>query len=199
MNTQPLAVTMEAQLGSPQELKHRLSSIQESDTARGLLFNAILEVVRKLKGEAGVRHCLEAAGEPKFVDFFSYPLSKFVTLLYAAARLISAETGDFEGALRQLGQQTAANFLSSASGKMMMLLVQENPKRLFNSVRSGLQVVATSTDQVTARMTGPASGLLTYKRDLLPRAHTEREDEEEGHHPEQDVDRERGLELHVTP
>jgi uncharacterized protein (TIGR02265 family) len=174
MSTQTQAVTADTlRLGSPEELKRRLSFIKESDTSRGLLFNSILEVVRRTKGEAGVRHCLEAVGEPKFVDFFSYPLSKFVTLLYAAARLLSAETGDFEGALRQLGQQTATNFLTSTSGKLMMSLVQQNPKRLFNSLRASLQVVATSTDQITTRMTGPASGILTYKHDLLPRPNME--------------------------
>ncbi len=174
MTTQARTITTDPmQLGSPEELKRRLSFIKESDTSRGLLFNAVLEVVRETKGEAAVRHCLEAAGEKKFVDFFSYPLSKFVTLLYAAARLLSTETGDFDGALRQLGDHTATNFLTSASGKMMMSLVQRNPQRLFNSLRACLQVVASSTDQVSTRMTGPASGIITYKHDLLPRPHLE--------------------------
>jgi uncharacterized protein (TIGR02265 family) len=170
MNMPRQAVTTEPMpFGSPEELKHRLSFIKESDSMRGLVFNAVLEVVRKTKGEAAVQQCLEAAGEKKFVDFFNYPLSKFVTIIYAAARVLSAETGDFDGALRLMGQQTLTDFLVSASGKMMMLLVQQNPQRLFNSVRAALQVVATSTEQVTARLTGPSSGLITYKHDLLPR------------------------------
>ncbi|WP_160174544.1 hypothetical protein [Archangium violaceum] len=48
MSTQTRAVTPDTlRLGSPEELKHWLSFIKESDTSRGLLFNAIREVVRR--------------------------------------------------------------------------------------------------------------------------------------------------------
>ena len=47
LSTQTQAVTPDTlRLGSPEEVKHWLSFIKESDTSRGLLFNALLDVVQ---------------------------------------------------------------------------------------------------------------------------------------------------------
>ncbi|HYO64534.1 MAG TPA: DUF2378 family protein [Archangium sp.] len=76
-----------------------------------------------------------------------------------------------EDPCRYPGHATAR--LASASGMLMMTLVQQNPRRLFNSLRVSLQVVATSTAQITTRMTRPASGIITHKHDLLSRPNME--------------------------
>ncbi|MGZ3457040.1 MAG: hypothetical protein ACXU86_00900 [Archangium sp.] len=45
------------------------------DTIRGMLFNGTLEVLQSL-----VKRCVEASGEARFLDFFSYRGAQEVTV-----------------------------------------------------------------------------------------------------------------------
>lgn len=168
----PIADPGEPPLGSDEELRHRLSLLVETDAVRGVLFNAVLEVARNQGGDAAAQRCLEASGEKKFLDFFSYPSSKYLEVLYTAARLRSGGQEDFEKALRHLGQQAAENFLLSAAGRTLLVLVQKDPHRLINTLPWAIQV-GISGVQVSVRRTGPWSGILTVHRDFSPRPFVE--------------------------
>jgi uncharacterized protein (TIGR02265 family) len=159
-------------IGSDEELRQLLSSLPERAAVRGMLFNAVLEVMRQQGGEAAVQQCLEATREKRFLDFFSYSPCKYLELLYAAARLRSGGPEGFETALRHLGQQAALNFLVSAAGRTLLVLVQGDPHRLLNSLPWAIQV-GVSGVEVTVRLTGPWSGVITVKRDFSPRPYVE--------------------------
>lgn len=151
------------------EEKHMM----EVNTAvRGMLFNAVLEVTRQWGGEAAVQRCLTELGEKKFLDFFSYPSGKYLELLHAAARMRSGGQEDFETALRHLGAQAAENFLVSAAGRTLLVLVQGDAHRLLNSLPWAIQV-GVSGVSAAVRLTGPWSGVLTVKRDFSPRPYVE--------------------------
>ncbi|WP_375770839.1 DUF2378 family protein [Archangium gephyra] len=158
--------------GSEEELRMLLASLPERAAVRGMLFNAVLEVARQRGGEAAVQRCLAALGEKKFLDFFSYPSGKYLELLYTTARLGGGDTEDFETVLRHMGQQAAVNFLVSAAGRTLLVLVQGDPHRLLNSLPWAIQV-GVSGVEVAVRLTGPWSGVLTVKRDFSPRPYVE--------------------------
>jgi uncharacterized protein (TIGR02265 family) len=159
-------------IGSEEELRERQSLLGEKEAVRGVLFNAVLEVARAEGGAAAVQRCLEASGEKKFLDFFSYPGGKFLEVLYTAARLRSGGHEDFEQALRHLGQQAAENFLVSTAGRTLLVLVQNNPHRLLNSLPWAVQVGIGGVE-VTMRRTSPWSGIVTVRRDFCPRPFVE--------------------------
>jgi uncharacterized protein (TIGR02265 family) len=169
---EPGAAPHSPPLGSEEELRKRLSSLAETATVRGMLFNAVLEVVRGVGGETAVQKCLAASGEKRFLDFFSYPSSKYLEVLYTAARLRSGGQEDFEQALRHLGQQAAGNFLVSVAGRTLLVLVQGNPYRMLNSLPWAIHVGVGGVE-VTLRLTSPWSGVLTVKRDFSPRPFVE--------------------------
>lgn len=158
--------------GSEEELRGLLSSLPEKAAVRGMLFNAVLEVVRQRGGEAALQQCLARLGEKLFLDFFSYPSSKYLEVLYAAARLGGGAPEDFETALRHLGQQAAENFLVSAAGRTLLVLVQGDPHRLLNRLPWAIQV-GVSGVEVTVKRTGPWSGVLTVQGDFSPRPFVE--------------------------
>ncbi|WP_158502207.1 DUF2378 family protein [Vitiosangium sp. GDMCC 1.1324] len=162
----------EPRLGSEEELRWRKSMLSETAAMRGVLFNAVLEVARTQGGDSAVQRCLEASGEKKFLDFFSYPACKYLDLLYTAARLQSRDLEDFEVAMRRLGQQAAENFLGSTAGRTLLVLVQNNPHRLINSLPWAIQV-GVSGVEVSVTRTGPWSGIVTVKRDFSPRPFVE--------------------------
>ncbi len=158
--------------GSEEELRGLLASLPERAAVRGMLFKAVVEVMRQSGGERAAQRCLEATGEKTLLDFFSYPPGRYLELLYTAARLHSGGEEGFERALRYLGQQSAANFLVSAAGRTLLVLVQGDPHRLLNRLPWAI-LVGVSGVEVTVRPTGPWSGVLTIKRDFSPRPYVE--------------------------
>ena len=97
--------------GSEEELRGLLASLPEKAAVRGMLFNAVLEVMRQSDGETAVQQCLAVTGEKTFLDYFSYPPGKYLELLYAAARLHS---GGLEGFV--IGAAAGAGYAIATRG-----------------------------------------------------------------------------------
>jgi uncharacterized protein (TIGR02265 family) len=154
-------------LGSEEELFQRLTSLDPTHTMRGFFFNSVLEVVRLLGDESAVKHCLSAAGEPRYLDFFSYPTESYVRMLYTAAKRLSDRYGGFEGALRVMGARTVMKFFDSAAGRALQVVVEGNPKRLLENLpathRMGLR-----GGKCTLRWEGSTRGVLFIERISAP-------------------------------
>lgn len=148
-------------------MQQRISSMPLHHSMRGLFFNSVLEVVRLLEDESAVKHCLERTGETKYLDFFSYPTSGYVRLLYTAANLLSTRYGGFEGALRAMGARTIMKFLDSAAGKALHLVVVGNPQRLLNNIPVVHRMVMRG-GECSMKWAGPTGGLLTIERISAP-------------------------------
>jgi len=148
------------------DLEERLALATRDDTARGLFFNGALGAVKVLGGDAAVQRCLAAAGEKKFVDFFNYPVTAFLKLAFTAAEVMGPQLGGFDVALRRMGVQATADFLSSAAGKTLLLLAVNNPKRMLSNLHSGYRA-AVSYGERGVRWTGETSGVFTMKRDFM--------------------------------
>jgi uncharacterized protein (TIGR02265 family) len=148
-------------LGSKHDLEQRLALLKPTDTTRGFVFGAALDLVKSEVGEEAVKRCLEAAGTAKFTAFFSYPVSTFVKLVYAAARELSVKHGGFEASMHLLGNRVAPSFLESTTGKMLLSLVGKESKRLMDSMPTAYR---TAWDHGSCALvwTGPKSGRFTY-------------------------------------
>jgi uncharacterized protein (TIGR02265 family) len=149
------------------DLARRLQPAKPEDTVRGLFSNGILDAVRSLAGDEAARRCLEASGQPKFVDFFNYPIHAHLQLVYTGARYLAPRYGSIEEALRQLGRRLTSDFLNSAAGKTMNLLARGDPKRLLDTLPSAYRVSLTFGTQVI-EWTGPTSGRYILERDFIP-------------------------------
>jgi uncharacterized protein (TIGR02265 family) len=154
-------------LGSEEEMQQRLSSMPPHHTLRGLFFNSVLDVVRRLEDASAMTHCLESTEETRYLDFFSYPTHEYVRLLYTAAHLLSTRYGGFEAALRVMGARTMMKFLDSAAGRALRLVVESNPQRVLNNIPLVHRMVTRGGEcsMNWARSTG---GLLTIERISTP-------------------------------
>jgi uncharacterized protein (TIGR02265 family) len=175
MQNPPLATPPPGPVGSDEELKWRLALIEEHNQrsaeplhSRGVVFNSVLEVVRKLGDEHAVERCLQAAGEPRFMDFFNYPFSSLVKMTYAAGWVLSDKYGGFDKAVWEMGSQAAASFYSSAAGKAVLVLGRGGPTKMLDTIVNAFQMVAKGAELSTL-LTGPKSAILIHKRDFLPR------------------------------
>ncbi|OJT19277.1 hypothetical protein BO221_37995 [Archangium sp. Cb G35] len=131
------------------------------DTTRGFLFGSALELVRSEGSADALKRCVDAAGSGNFTAFFSYPVSTFLKLTYAASRELADKHGGFDGAMQHLGMRVAPRFLESTTGKMLLSLVGKEPKRLVESMPSAYK---TAWDHGSCSLTwsGPKSGKIDY-------------------------------------
>lgn len=157
---------------SDPELRERLALLTPADTVRGLFLNGVLEVVRKLGSDDLVRQCLEASGEQRFVEFFTYSSAVHLRVIYRAARLLGERYGGFDKALWQMGHEGAVGYFSSALGKTLLLLGRGDPRKLVSALPQAFSLSSAAL-QSTLEWTGPKSALFLLKRDIIPTAYTE--------------------------
>jgi uncharacterized protein (TIGR02265 family) len=150
-----------------EDLERRLSLATRADTVRGMFFLGALEAVRALEGEEGVRHCLEAGGEPRFVEFFNYPVSTYLRVNDVAARLLGPRCGGWEEAQRQLGRRAMEDMLKSAAGKALLLLSRGETRRLVGNLPSAYRA-AVNYGERSVVWEGASRGRLLMLRDFLP-------------------------------
>ncbi|HEX5749876.1 MAG TPA: DUF2378 family protein [Archangium sp.] len=155
------AQSSQGSAATQQQLEQRLALVGPKDTTRGFLFGSALELVRTEGNAESLKRCVDAAGSGNFTAFFSYPVSTFLKLTYAAARELSDKHGGFDGAMQHLGMRVAPRFLESTTGKMLLSLVGKEPKRLIESMPSAYKT-AWDHGSCTLTWTGPKSGRVDY-------------------------------------
>jgi uncharacterized protein (TIGR02265 family) len=153
--------------GSDEDLELRLAMASPSDTARGMFLRATLDAVHILGDEEAVRQCQRASGEEKLVDFFTYPVSANLRMVFTAARLLEARYGGIDEALRQLGARAAESFLASTAGLALQLLAGGDTKRLVGNMPSVYRA-SVSFGVRSVVWTGPTSCRLTMRREFMP-------------------------------
>jgi uncharacterized protein (TIGR02265 family) len=155
-----------------EDLEERLALATPADTVRGMFFLGALEAVRALAGEEGVRQCVEAGGEPRFVEFFNYPVGTWLRVNDAAARVLEPRCGGWVEAQRQLGRRATADMLKSAAGKALLLLSRGETRRLMSNLPSVYRA-AMNFGERTVIWEGPTRGRIIMLRDFMPCAYHE--------------------------
>jgi uncharacterized protein (TIGR02265 family) len=150
-----------------EDLEQRLALATPSDTVRGTFFLGALEAVRALEGEEGVRQCVEAGGEPRFVEFFNYPVEAWLKVSETAARVLEPRCGSWAEAQRRLGRRATADLLKSAAGKALLLLSKGEPWRLLTNMPSAYRT-AVNFGERTVTLEGPTRGRVMMRRDFMP-------------------------------
>ena len=153
--------------GSDEDLELRLEMASPSDTARGMFLRATLDAVRVLGDEEAVRRCQRAGGEETLVDFFTYPVSANLRMVFAAARMLEARYGGIDEALRQLGYRAAESFLASTAGLALQLLARGDTKRLVGNMPS-MYRASVSFGVRSVVWTGPRRGRFTMRHEFMP-------------------------------
>ncbi|HEX8818513.1 MAG TPA: DUF2378 family protein, partial [Archangium sp.] len=150
-----------------EDLEQRVALATPSDTVRGGFFLGALEEVRASVGEAGVRQCVEAGGEPRFVEFFNYPVGTWLRVSEVAARLMAPECGSWEEAQRRLGRRAKVDLLRSATGRALQLVSRDEPRGLVANLPSAYRA-AVNYGERTVVWEGLSRGRVIMRRDFMP-------------------------------
>ncbi|WNG33907.1 DUF2378 family protein [Archangium violaceum] len=173
MRQQSVAAVYESDLNSESHIERNLALAAPRDTARGMFFNGVLEVVRKLAGEGVAQRCRAATGESQHIDFFSYPVSTFLQLCLTAVREVGPLFGGCEVTLHRIGEQSAKDFLSSTAGKTLLLLAGNDVKRILKQVPSGYGAAVSYGERTMTCPHYEKSGYFVIKHDFMPYAYHE--------------------------
>ena len=148
-------------------LEQLLTLVTPEDTCRGMFFNGLLDAVESLGGEEIRRRCLVAAGDKRFVDFFSYPAGDFLKAVFLATEALGPKLGGEATVLRQLGRRGTQDFLSSTVGRTIIALAGNEPHRLLASFPKAYRASLSYGERSVERL-GDTHARLTARRDFLP-------------------------------
>ena len=148
-------------------LEQLLTLVTPEDTCRGMFFNGLLDAVGSLGGEEIRRRCLVAAGDKRFVDFFSYPAGDFLKAIFVATEVLGPTLGGEAAVLRQLGRRGTQDFLSSTVGRTIITLAGNEPHRLLASFPKAYRASLSYGERSVERL-GDTHARLTARRDFLP-------------------------------
>jgi uncharacterized protein (TIGR02265 family) len=116
------------------ELAQRIALTRPEHTVRGFIFSSLFKLVEARVGGEAVARLSGEVRMKKPIDFFSYPASDFLRLLYAAVDVLEPYYGSVDETFRACGAATVSGFFESHVGNTLTRLVgRGDPKRAFSS------------------------------------------------------------------
>ena len=116
------------------EMTKRMALAAPAHTVRGLVFNAVLKLIEKDLGKPAAEALRLPISKRGLVDFFTYPASEFVKLLFVASDLLEPKLGGTDAAIRACGAAAVSGFFDSGVGKTLISIVgRGDPKKLFSN------------------------------------------------------------------
>jgi uncharacterized protein (TIGR02265 family) len=154
------------------DLAQRLALATAKDNCKGMFFNGVLLAIERLAGPDARKAMFAKAGGKKFVDFFNYPIADFLPLAFSSVELLLANENGWEGGFRRIGRQATDDFLATAVGKTLLLLANDDPRRLMSSLPSGYKT-AVSYGERQVVWTGATACTFKMRRDFMPHPYHE--------------------------
>ena len=150
------------------DLASRLQVATEEDTCKGMFFNGVLSAMRGLVGEETREHVARYLPEKKYVDFFNYPIATFLPAAFAAARALErVNGGNFDAAMRRLGEQAIDDFLATSVGRMLVSVSAGESARLMRAAPTAYKTAVSYGARETV-FTGPTACVFKVVRDFMP-------------------------------
>lgn len=150
------------------ELSERIAASQRGDAVRGLFFKVVMTIVQEHAGPEALRELRSAPLDKDYSsDIRSYPAADFLTLLYRAADVLETKLGPPEPIFRLFGERSISSYSTSMGQLIFSVISGGDPHKVFDKAQMGYRV-AVSYGERQYRPTGPQSGVLTVKGDLLP-------------------------------
>jgi uncharacterized protein (TIGR02265 family) len=150
------------------DLERRLAAATPEDTSRGLNYTTLFALVRDHLGPDAPRE-LDVLGRGSRVDFFSYPITEYLTITWNALDRLEPLFGSIDAVLTELGRRTMAGFLASMIGRTVFSVGGKDPVRMLSTGPTGYRT-AVSYGHRTVEFLGPKQARMTFQRDFMPPA-----------------------------
>jgi uncharacterized protein (TIGR02265 family) len=147
------------------DLERRLALCKDSDTSRGLNFNRLFDLVRERAGDEAARWC-DPHGRAARTDFFSYPVSDYLTVAWNAADRLETHLGSVEAVWTELGRRTVTGFLASTLGRTIFAIAGRDPRRIVSAGPAGYRS-AVSYGERTVEWKGERAARMVFRGDFM--------------------------------
>ncbi|GEN07746.1 TIGR02265 family protein [Myxococcus fulvus] len=154
------------------ELAARLAATQPGDAVRGLFFKAVFSLVQQRAGLAAMEQVRVGVLAKDYSDLRTYPVQEFLNLLYLAADALEEPMGSEEAVYHACGESNVTRYSTGPGMLIFGIISRGDPQKLFSGAQMGYSAAVTygTREYVT---TGPKSGTLRVRRDMLPPAYHE--------------------------
>ncbi|WP_171444016.1 TIGR02265 family protein [Myxococcus xanthus] len=154
------------------ELEARLAAAHPGDSVRGLFFKSVLSFVQQQAGLPALETVRQGALGAAYTDLLTYPARDFLTLLYRAADALEPLLGPEDAVFHACGEKDVTRFSTGPGMLIFGIISRGDPQKLFAGAQMGYGAAVSygSRDYVP---TGPTSGTLHMRRDMLPPAYHE--------------------------
>ena len=144
----------------------RLAATTPQDTARGLTFNALFDAIEEHLGrEAAV--ALDPARKGHRTEFFSFPVSDFLRISFAAADRMERKLGTVDAVFDAFGYRATANVLGSMVGATILALSGKNGVRALLGQAPMVYRSAVSYGDRRVDWIGERHARFTFEHDFL--------------------------------
>ena len=150
----------------PKELQRRVTATTDADTSRGLNFNTLFTLVRERLGDAPAK-AIDPHGKGSRIDFFSYPVSEYLRIAWAAADRLEPGLGSVDAVWGELGRRTVTGFLGSTIGRTVFALAGRDPRKFLASAPAGYRS-AVSYGERKVEWLGERRARVPFRRDFMP-------------------------------
>ncbi|HEX8438401.1 TIGR02265 family protein [Archangium sp.] len=148
-------------------LQLRIRAATDKDMLLGIFFDAALNTLTRLLGEAEVAAIrAEVFGKRSVVSFFRYPAADILQLVEQGVKRSKPGSRSYHQVAMELGRSAAGTFVDSQSGKMMSFLAGDKPHRLLASAPAAYKAVTTFGERSYERVS-ENSARMHFRADLL--------------------------------
>ncbi|AGC41717.1 MULTISPECIES: TIGR02265 family protein [Myxococcus] len=154
------------------ELAARLAATQPGDAVRGLFFKAVFSLIQQKAGLAALEQVRVGDLAKDYSDLRTYSVREFLNLLYVAADALEQDLGTEDAVYHACGESNVTRYSTGPGMLIFGIISRGDPQKLFSGAQMGYSAAVTygTREYVT---TGPKSGTLRVRRDMLPPAYHE--------------------------
>ncbi|NOK32897.1 TIGR02265 family protein [Corallococcus exercitus] len=152
------------------ELAARIASLQPGDSIRGLIFKSVFGLVQQHTGTNGMETLRKGELDHDYAELRSYPAREFLTLLFSAADLLEGALGPADAVFHACGEVSITRYSTGPGMLVFGIISRGDPQKLFAGAQMAYSA-AVSYGNREYLTTGPKSGTLRMRRDMMPPAY----------------------------
>lgn len=145
------------------DLVARLAAATPADTVRGVMFNAMFDVLRERGSDALARQ-VDPDGTAKRTEFFSYPVASFLQIAWDGADALPRQP--FDDLLYAFGHRGCAGVLGSRLGKTLIAFSNASFEGLLRQTANAYRGAVSYGDR-SVEWVAPRHARITFRRDFL--------------------------------
>jgi uncharacterized protein (TIGR02265 family) len=154
------------------ELAARIAAARPGDSVRGMFFKTVFGLIQQHVGLSAVARVRVDSLATDHSELQWYPVQDFLTLLYRAADVLEDPLGSENASYYACGETGVTRYSTGPGMLIFGIISRGDPQRLFAGAQMGYRAAVSYGIREYAS-TGPKSGTLHVRRDMLPPAYHE--------------------------